>query len=74
MTDHRTMWAIHIEGPDDLYAVPDKEIADAAAVVLNAQCEREGLSAGAVAVVEWPFSREAWEEQAPKFHLAVVQA
>lgn len=52
------LWAIQIEGPDDLYAMPRESAAQEQADILNAAFERGGLEVRAK-VVPWPHSAEA---------------
>jgi hypothetical protein len=63
MTDQTTMWAVHVQGPDDMHACPDRQTADALALVLNRQFERhhkQGDPMMVATVTEWPHSRESW--------------
>lgn len=65
-----TMWAMHIAGPDDLFAAPDRAVADAACVVMNAQFKRHRQDDMMQAsVVEWPHGYEAWKAGAEAFRL-----
>lgn len=34
-SDDTTLWALHIKGPDDVYAMPSKEAAEEHARILN---------------------------------------
>lgn len=61
MTDTQ-LWALLIEGPDDLYAMPSRKDAEAHANILRPHFER--ISAGRdivlnPKVVPWPHSAEA---------------
>lgn len=55
MTDTQ-LWALLIEGPDDLYAMPSRRDAEVHATILRGHLEGLGLS---VKVVPWPHSAEA---------------
>lgn len=64
------MWAVHIHGPDDVYAVPDRQIADAVALVLNWQWQRHPPTVAMRAeVIEWPHGYEAWRAERDLFRL-----
>lgn len=62
-----TMWAVHVQGPDDMHACPDREVADALALVLNRQFVRHKhpddppMKAD---VVPWPYGYEEWRAAA----------
>jgi hypothetical protein len=72
-TANYTMWAVHIQGMDDLYAAPDWEVADATCIVLNAQFARERIDDLTHAVVvPWPHGYEAWKAGAEQFRLLAV--
>lgn len=58
MNSKPELWALHIEGPDDIFAMPSKEAAEAHAVILN---ERLPDHCRAVAK-PWPHSAEAHAE------------
>lgn len=63
--DTTTLWAVHVQGPDDLHACPDRETADALALVLNRQFMRHTMPDDPLmvaTVTEWPYSREAWQQ------------
>ena len=68
----RTLWAIHLQGPDDCAAAPSKAEADAACVLINAAIERRtsvGDTPVAKAVAtEWPFTRAEWGESVNEFY------
>lgn len=59
------LWAIHIQGPDDLYAMPCKEAAESHAAILNDEFKARKIERGenypsiTVAVVPWTGSAEA---------------
>lgn len=69
------MWAVHIQGPDDLIAVPDRQVADAVVTIFNRQFERDAspycptLKAH---VVLWPYGYEAWKAEAEAFRLESI--
>jgi len=68
--DNTKMWAVHVDGPDDVHAVPDREIADAACVALNCSFKRAGLADMCRAeVIEWPHGYESWSAQKDQFRL-----
>ena len=58
-----TLWAVHIEGPDDVIACIDRDAADATAEALNKIIEQAStpMSPRCVAsVIEWPYEMAAW--------------
>ncbi len=58
-----TLWAVHVEGPDDVIACIDKDAAGATAHALNEIIERVSspMSPRCVAsVIEWPYGMDAW--------------
>ncbi|MDR3535229.1 MAG: hypothetical protein P4L71_01890 [Acetobacteraceae bacterium] len=68
--DHQTLWCIHIPGPDDVIAQPDRETANRAAEAHNAAIERHWAqfprtdddppkSALMAVVKPWPWSATA---------------
>jgi hypothetical protein len=63
MSDELQMWAINVEGPDDLVAAPTKAEADAACTLLNAAFGRNkalhDMGVKAV-VVPWNLAYEQW--------------
>lgn len=66
MSEDTKMWAIHILGPDEIYAAPSREVADAAALVLNNQIDRNPALRelhASVAVIEWPWGYESWSAE-----------
>lgn len=69
------MWAVHVIGPDDVYAVPDQEIADAAVCLLNWSFKRKGLDDLCRAeVIDWPHSYESWVAEKDLFRLEAAPA
>lgn len=63
MTADTTMWAVHVQGPDDMYACQDRETAEALALVLNVQFRhdsRPDFPLIVATVTEWPYGYEAW--------------
>lgn len=64
MIKETTMWAVHVHGPDDLHACPDKQVADALALALNLQFKRQTGPDDPpmiAEVVEWPYGYEQWK-------------
>lgn len=58
MTD---LWCVHIEGPDDMIAMPSREAAEAEAKLLNESWRKDGHEYDPVlnAVAKpWPYSAE----------------
>lgn len=59
------LWAIHIQGPDDLFAMPSKEAAESHAEILNKEFKARKSDRGenyptiTVAVIPWPGSAES---------------
>ncbi|MGE8367018.1 hypothetical protein [Cupriavidus sp.] len=60
MSDASTLWAIHVEGPDDIIAVPSRDAAEREAVLLNQQFASVPKSKHApvarAVVIEWPYT------------------
>lgn len=59
----KEMWAVHVQGSDDMHACPDREVADALALLLNRQFARHTSVFMKAQVVPWPHSKEAWERE-----------
>ena len=60
------MWAVHVQGPDDIHACPDREVADALALVLNRQFAgyTDPIDPPMKAeVIEWPYDYESWASE-----------
>ena len=58
-----TLWAVHIEGPDDVLACIDKDVADATAEALNKIIEQVSTPMWprcVASVIEWPYDMAAW--------------
>ena len=59
------LWAIHIQGPDDLFAMPSKEAAESHAEILNKEFKARKIEGGEnyptinVAVIPWNGSAES---------------
>ena len=71
--DDTKMWAVHIIGPDDVHAVPNREIADAACVALNWSFKRQKLADMCRAeVIEWTHGYETWAAEKDLFRLEAV--
>jgi hypothetical protein len=64
MNNQLKMWAVHVQGPDDLHACPDRDVADALALLLNNQFQRDaspGCPLMVATVTEWPYGYEEWK-------------
>lgn len=75
--DTTTMWAVHVEGPDDLYACPDRDTSEALALVLNRQFERHAKPDDppmAATVVKWPYGYETWKADSEQLRFEAVKA
>lgn len=75
MNQTTTMWAVHVQGPDDLHACPDRETADALALVLNGQFMRHskpGEPLMVATVTEWPYGYEAWRAASEQLQFVPV--
>jgi hypothetical protein len=76
MSDQQKIWAVQVNGPDDVHACADREVADALALVLNRQIQRHGPMPGFPAVVaeviEWPYGYEAWKASCELLRLEVA--
>lgn len=63
MVDAEQLWALHVEGPDDMHAAPSKEIAERTRAKMQAYWDQ--LPHHPVdpilkfKVVPWPYSRES---------------
>jgi hypothetical protein len=73
------MWAVHIVGPDDVHAAPDRQIADAFCLVLNRQFDRHKSYGGdeptlRAEVIEWPYGYEDWAADKDALRLEVIGA
>jgi Lar family restriction alleviation protein len=71
------MWAVHVQGPDDLHACPDRKTADALALVLNQQFMRHQKPDDPImvaTVTEWPYGRESWKQAADELRFVAVDA
>lgn len=68
--DPAELWAVHIEGPDDIEAASSREAADARADELNAWAARKHVADDGIVflakVVAWPYSTEAHAEDLRK--------
>jgi hypothetical protein len=71
MTSETKLWAMLIPGPDEVWAMPSKEAAEAAANRHNKAIEAPGLaatwgdiplSALQATVIEWPYDAESHAE------------
>jgi hypothetical protein len=64
------LWCMHVQGPDDLYPAPSKEVAEIGAQVFNRlygeKSESSGILMKAV-VAPWPYSPESHAEEAAEF-------
>ena len=75
--DTTTMWAVHVEGPDDLYVCFDRETAEALTLVLNRQFERHTKQDDppmTAKVVKWPYGYEAWKADSEQLRFEAVKA
>lgn len=66
------LWAVHVQGPDDIIPAPTHAEAEAACVLLNAAWARipkqgEEHVWPRAAVVQWPHSRDAHEKARHEF-------
>lgn len=52
----QTLWAIHVAGIDDIYAMPSKEEAQVQADIFNSASV---TGAKVVTVIQWPYTPEA---------------
>ena len=62
MSDATTLWAIHVEGPDDIIAAPSRDAAEREVVLLNQQFASVPKSVNApvvrAVVIEWQHTAE----------------
>lgn len=75
MSEDTKMWAVHVQGPDDIHACPDREVADALALLLNRQFERYNNQNDPVmtaAVIEWPYGYESWKVNSEQLRFEAV--
>lgn len=58
-----TLWAVHIEGPDDIFAMPSESAAQEHCDILNRHWEKRNQNAIGpfltAKVVPWPYTAEA---------------
>ncbi len=57
------LWAVHIQGPDDVIACVDRESADSLALELNKIIEQVSSPMSpncAATVIEWPYGLNEW--------------
>jgi hypothetical protein len=59
MTESTELWAVHVEGPDDIVAAKSKEDAEREADNLNNLHLTEGLIPANAKAIVWPYSAEA---------------
>ena len=72
-----TMWAVHVQGPDDMHACPDREVADALALLLNRQFAKHtdpNDPQMKAEVVAWPYGYEAWKAASEQLRFEAVKA
>lgn len=65
----KQLWALLIEGPDDLYAMPSRKDAEAHVTILSPHFERINGNSGVTLnpkVVPWPYSPESHAENMEK--------
>ena len=71
-TTESKLWAVHLEGPDDVYPAPTKEEAEAACTLINAAVARQTGRSEAPMVtakaIVWPGSIEAWANEVHQFN------
>ncbi len=75
--DTTTMWAVHVEGPDDLHACQDRETAEALSLVLNLQFARHTNPDDppmTAKVVKWPYGYETWKADSEQLRFEAVKA
>ena len=75
MNSATEMFAVHVIGPDDLHACPDREVAEALALLLNRQFSRykSAQDVGMRAlVVPWPHGYETWKAESEQIQFEVV--
>ena len=65
------LWGIHLEGPDDVYAMPSQSAAQEHADILNAEFEQRGIPIR-VKVIPWEHSAED-HAQDMRDHLREIQ-
>lgn len=76
-TTESQLWAVHLEGPDDVYPAPTKEEAEAACTLINGAIARQtGRSetpmVTAKAIV-WPGSVDTWASTVHDFFPALLR-
>lgn len=75
MSNETEMWAVHVQGPDDLHACPTKEVADAFCEMLNRQFDAQSVATGGcfpvmvANVVPWPYGYETWKAESDLFRI-----
>ena len=72
-----TMWAVHVQGPDDMYACPGRDVADALALVLNRQFAKHtdpNYPPMKAEVVAWPYGYESWNAASEQLRFEAVKA
>lgn len=57
MCDDKELYAVYVSGPDDLFAAPSKEAAEARATEINKTIPSE--VAAEAGVIKWPFDELA---------------
>ncbi len=63
------LWAVHVQGPDDVYACESKEDADATAKTLNQIINQVASPMSPICkatVIEWPYAKEGWLKELRK--------
>ncbi|MHB1641807.1 MAG: hypothetical protein ACYCS8_03985 [Acidithiobacillus sp.] len=63
------LWAVHVQGPDDVYACESKEDADATAKTLNQIINQVASPMPPLCkatVIEWPHAKEDWLKELRK--------
>lgn len=65
-----TLWALHIEGPDDVHPAPSREMAQEAADLFNStfpQSDNPNWPRAVAKVIEWPHGAPSHALEAPNF-------
>ena len=62
MSDNK-LWAVHVQGPDDVHACESREVAEATANALNKMIDHVSSPMSPICratVIEWPYTKEEW--------------
>jgi hypothetical protein len=63
--DGVTLWCCHVQGPDDLWAAPNFETADAWARAINSRHARKKEVRVWAVAAHWPYSATAHADELP---------